>query len=137
MNTETIEQHVQANSEDKPANVRDAVRQITLKTLSSIETVVDAARSSQGPDTVTLRDLAKHARRTSTAFGRLGNAALGQLNCIIVDLAKTQIKTGKHTLRTGGALLAGTASGMLAGIAERLQPASANKSDQSKPGSGD
>jgi hypothetical protein len=137
MNTETMEQQSQANCEDKPANVRDAVRQMTLKTLSSIETVLDEERKSERPDAVTLRDLAKQARRTGIAFGRLGNAALGQLNGVIVDLAKAQIKTGKHTLRTGGALLAGTASGILAGIAERLQPASAHKSDQSKPGSGD
>lgn len=137
MNTETIDQHVQADSEDKAANVRDAVRRVTLKTLSSIEMVVDETRNSQGPDAVTLRDLARHARRSGTAFGRLGHAALGQFNCIVADLAKAQIKTGKHTLRKGGALLAGTASGMLAGIAEHLQPASANKSDPSKPGSGD
>ena len=116
MNTGTSEQHVQADSQDKPANVRAAVRQITLKTLSSIETAVDVARNPQGPDTVTLRDLVRHMRRTGTAYRRLGNAALGQINRIVVDLARTQIRTGKHALCTGGALLAGTASGMLAGI---------------------
>jgi len=137
MNTETIDQHVQANSEDKAANIHDAIRRVTLKTLSSIETVVDEAKKSPGPDAVTLRDLARHARRSGTAFGRLGHAALGQFNCIVADLAKAQIKTGKHTLRTGGALLTGAASGMLAGIAERLQPASATKNDPSKPDSVD
>lgn len=128
MNTETTE---------KPASVRDAVKQITLKTLSSIETVVDAARDCQEPDAVTLRDLARQARRSGVAFGRLGNAAMGQMSGTIAGLAKAQIKTGRRTLRTGSALLAGTASGILAGIAERLQPASATKHDPSKPDSGD
>jgi hypothetical protein len=125
MNTETTE---------KPFSVRDAVRHITLKTLSSIETVVDEARNSQEPDAVTLRDLATQARRSGVAFGRLGNAAVGQMNRTIAGLARAQIKTGGRTLRTGGALLAGAASGVLAGIAEHMQPASAN---QSKPVRGD
>ncbi len=136
MNTGTSEQHVQADSQDKPANVRAAAQQVTLKALSSIETAVDVARSPQGPDTVTLRDLARHMQRTGTAYCRLSNAALGQMNRIVVDLARTQIKTGRHALRTGGALLAGTASGVLAGISEHLKPRSTNESDQSKPGSG-
>jgi hypothetical protein len=128
MNPETTE---------KPTSVRDAVRQITIKTLSSIETVVDAASNSQEPDAVTLRDLARQSLRSGVAFGRLSNAVVGQMSHTIAGLAKAQIKTGRRSLRTGGALLAGTASGVLAGIAERMQPASANKSDQSKPVRGD
>ena len=93
MNTQTIEQYVHVNSENKVANVRETVRQMTLKTLLHIETAVDEVRSAP-------------------------------------------IKGGKHTLRSGGALLAATASGMLAGIAERLEPASAKPSDESKPDNG-
>lgn len=137
MDTESINERVQADSEVKAANVRDAVRQITLKTLSSIEMVVDDARSSQGPDVVTLHDVAKQVRRTGAAFGQLADTGLGRCNCMAADLAKAQIKIGKHAFRAGGALLASTASGMLAGIAERLQPIPVNRSDQSKPGSGD
>lgn len=137
MDPESINERVQADSEVKAANVRDAVRQITLKTLSSIKMVVDDARSSQGPDVVTLHDVAKHVRRTGTAFGRIADAGLGRCNCMAGDLAKVQMKIGKHALRAGGALLAGTASGMLAGIAESLQPTPVKRSDQPKPGSGD
>lgn len=137
MNTETTEQHSQANAEHEAGYTRDVIRQITLKALSSMETVIDEAKGSQGADAVTLRDLAKHARRTRIAFGRLANVSLGQMNHMIVSLAKVQINTGKHTLRTGGAVFAAMGSGVAAGITERLQPRTANKSGQSKPGSGD
>lgn len=132
MTTETTEPCFQ----DRPASVRDAVRQVTLKALSSVETLVDAANRRQEPNAVTLGDVANHARRAGVAFGRLGNAALRDMNHTIAGLAKAQIAAGKYTLRTGGALLAGSASGVLAGLAERLQP-SAIKSDRSQPPSGD
>jgi hypothetical protein len=131
MNTETTESRFQ----DRPASVRNAMRQATLKALSSVETLVDAASRPQEPNAVTLRDVANHARRTAVAFGRLGNAALRDMNRTIAGLVKAQITVSKYTLRTGGALLAGSASGVLAGLAERLQPP-ANKSDQSEPASG-
>ncbi|MCE5310690.1 MAG: hypothetical protein LLG20_23875 [Acidobacteriales bacterium] len=133
MNTETTE----ARFQDKPASVRDALRQVKLKVLSSVETLVDAARHPQEPNAVTLRDVANQARRTGVAFGRLGNAELRDMNRTIAGLAKTQIAVGKYALRTGGALVAGSVSGVLAGIAERLQPPPAGKSDQSKPPGGD
>jgi hypothetical protein len=133
MNTETTE----PRSQDKPASVRNAMRQVTLKALSSVETLVDAARRYQDPDAVTLHDVARHARRTGVAFVRLGNVTLRETNRTITGHAKAQIAFGKYVLRTGGALVASSASGVLAGIAERLQPSPAGKGDQSQPRSGD
>lgn len=121
----------------KPTSVRDAARQLTLKALSSVEALADAASHPQEPNAVTLRDVASHARRTGVAFGRLGNAAWRDMNRTIAGLAKAQIAVGKHALRKGSALVAGSASGVLAGIAERLQPPPAGKGDQSQPPSGD
>ncbi len=93
MNMQTIEGYTLVNSDKKVVKVREAARQMTLKTLSRIETAVDEVKSSS-------------------------------------------IKGSKHTLCSGGAVLAATVSGMLAGIAERLEPASANPSDESKPDNG-
>jgi hypothetical protein len=78
---------------------------------------VDAPRNSQAADAVTRLGFAKQARRASIAFGRLGNAALEQMNRTIVGLAKAQINTAKSSLCTGGAVFAGMASGVHAGIA--------------------
>lgn len=222
MNTETIEQQVQATLENKTADVRDAVRQITLKALSGgeldtaalrrvmdavvkgaqrgaasrgeqgrqalsdamkgldealavaaeatqlalqeaagrtsefsrheieralddlkgleslfIETLSDAARSATGFAEATLRDLAGHARSSGTAVGHQVTAAAAQLGDAIAGTAETQLETGTQTLRASGALLASMASGMLAGIAERLQSASGGKTGKKSPGSSD
>ena len=121
MNRKTIKRQVQANPGDKVANVRATVRQIARKTLSRIETLVEGKRSAQGTNPVTLRDLAKHAQHSCTEFERLGKTALSQ-----------RVRTGSHTFRSGSALIASTASGLLAGLADHLQQAPSNKRDRSK-----
>jgi hypothetical protein len=137
MNTKTTKPRAHPKPENKPAKIRDAAQQITLRTLSNVERMVDAAKTPPEPIAIAVRDLARNARQTRIAFGRLGNAALGQMDRSILGPAKAQIKTGKNTFRKGGALLAGTASGVLAGIAERLQPSPIRKDDHSKPVSDD
>ncbi len=121
MHTKSIEQQVHANSGEKVANVRETVRQIARNTLSSIEAIVEGKRSARGTNPVTLRDLAKHAQHSCTEFGRLGKAALSE-----------SVNSGKSTFRSGSVLVASTASGLLAGLADHLQGRSSNKRDRSK-----
>ena len=69
--------------------------------------------------------------------GHEGTAAPALLGDAIAGTAEPQLETGTQTLRASGALLANMASGMLAGITERLQSASGGKAHKKSPGSSD
>lgn len=98
-----------------------------------IETMRNAAKGATGFASATLQDLADHARNSGTHVGGRVAASLGQLRDTVGDLARAQFEAGAHGLRSGGALLAGMASGFLAGIAERLQPDRSARTDAEPP----
>ncbi len=102
-----------------------------------IDTLRNAARGASGLAAETFHDLAEHARNSGTQVGSRVNDSLGRLRDAIGDLARTQFEAGAETLRSGGALLAGMASGFLAGIAERLQPDRSEDSGTGTPPSRD
>ncbi len=93
-----------------------------------IETISDAADNTAGFTQSILRDLTDHAVASGTAVGSRVKLALPELTHAIADTAREQAEIGTQFMRNEGALLASLAAGMLKGIAERLQPASSDKS---------
>ena len=86
-----------------------------------VDTLSGAARSAQGAARATFEDLARHAQASGTAVGRQlrESAALsGQ----VADAARVQFRAGMEAAATSGAIFARAAAGVLAGLAEAIDP---------------
>ncbi len=91
-----------------------------------VNTLAEAARNASGHAQTTLRELAEHARTSGTAVGTGVAGAAAQLARAFAGLARDQVESGAQTLRNEAGLLAALASGLLRGIADRLQPPAAD-----------
>jgi len=98
----------------------------TLQTLF-IETLQDAARTTQGAVQATFTELAEHARSSGSAVGQRTRIALEQLAHAVTSGAREQAKKGTEVVRHEAALLAGLAAGLLQGIAARLESKDTDK----------
>lgn len=98
-----------------------------------IDTLKTTAASTTGFAAATLHDVADHARNSGTFVGRRVQGSLTQLRHTVGDLAHTQVDASVHGLRSGSALLANIAAGFLAGIAERLEPHTSDKTASDTP----
>jgi hypothetical protein len=86
-----------------------------------IDTLSGAAHTAQGAARATFEDLARHAQASGTAIGRQlrESAALsGQVS----DAARAQFRAGMEAAATSGAIFARAAAGVLAGLAEAIDP---------------
>jgi hypothetical protein len=86
-----------------------------------VDTLSGAARTAQGTARATFEDLARHAQASGTAVGRQlrDSAAMsGQ----VADAARAQFRAGMEAAATSGAIFARAAAGVLAGLAEAIDP---------------
>jgi hypothetical protein len=86
-----------------------------------VDALSGAARTAQGAARATFEDLARHAQASGTAVGRQlreSAAASGQ----VADAARAQFRAGMEAAATSGALFARAAAGVLAGLAEAIDP---------------
>jgi hypothetical protein len=86
-----------------------------------VDTLSNAARTAQGAARATFEDLARHAQASGTAVGRqLREAAAASEP--VVQAARAQFRAGMETAATSGALFARAAAGVLAGMADAIEP---------------
>lgn len=83
-----------------------------------LDTLTDIAKNSTDRTAEILGDLASHARNSGTAVGEQVVTALADLQRFVQQTGKA----GVETARTTGAQIVQIASGILAGIADSLQP---------------
>lgn len=86
-----------------------------------VDTLSGAARAAQGTARATFEDLARHAQASGTAVGRQlreSAAMSGQ----VADAARAQFRAGMEAAASSGAIFARAAAGMLAGLAEAIDP---------------
>jgi hypothetical protein len=86
-----------------------------------VGTLSEAARSARGAAQATMEDLARHAEAGGTAIGRQLRdtaAASEQLS----HAARAQMRAGMEAAATSGAMFARAAAGVLAGLAEAIDP---------------
>lgn len=108
--------------------LKKTVKDLAELELLFIETIADAADSAVGFTQSTLHDLADHAGASGTAVGSRIKLALSEITHGVANTAHEQAEIGTQIMRNEGTLLSSLAAGMLKGIAERLQPASSDKS---------
>lgn len=86
-----------------------------------IETISEAARSSQGVASETFNDLVNHAKNNGTAVGKRIASDVSVLREKLGQAGKEQASEITDAARSFSANVASAASGFLAGIAETLQ----------------
>lgn len=86
-----------------------------------IETISEAAKSSQGVVSETFNDLVIHAKNNGTAVGKRIASDVGVLREKLGQAGKEQASEITDAARSFSANVASAASGFLAGIAEALQ----------------
>lgn len=89
-----------------------------------IETLNDAAKSSQGVISETITDLVGHAKNNGTVVGKRINNDVSVLRDKLGQAGKDQAVEITDAAKSFGANVASAASGFLAGIAEALQESS-------------
>lgn len=92
-----------------------------------LDTLRDMAKTGTDRASEILYDLAEHGRNSGTVVGRYVIESLSGLNHRLQQAGKSGLLAGANVARTAGARVAAVASGILAGIAESLQP------DSTKP----
>lgn len=86
-----------------------------------VDTLGEAARAARGAAKATLEDLARHAESSGTAVGRqLRESA--ELSGQMAHAVREQFKAGMEAAAASGAMFSRAAAGVLAGIAEALEP---------------
>ncbi len=97
-----------------------------------IDTMNEFADAGQDAAHQVVSDLASHARNSGTAVGRTVAETLAGLQYRISHSPKPKLEDVTNTLRAGGATIASIASGILAGLADSLQPekSKSGKTDQ-------
>jgi hypothetical protein len=93
-----------------------------LSTLESlfIETVSQTASSAAGFTRTTLVDVADHARASGSAVGSAVKEGVTSLGRALAESVSDQVEVTTSVLQKEAALLAGLTSGVLQGIADRL-----------------
>lgn len=94
-----------------------------------LDTLTDIAKNGTDRAAEILGDLATHARNSGTAVGEQVVTALADLQHFVQQTGKAGLEAGVETARTTGAQIVQIASGILAGIADSLQPP-----EKTKPG---
>ena len=94
-----------------------------------LDTLSEFADAGQDTAHQVVSDLASHARNSGTAVGRTAAETLAGLQYAMSRSPGTGLEDITNTLRIGGATIASIASGMLAGLADTLQPEK-NKSEK-------
>lgn len=94
-----------------------------------LDTLTDIAKNGTDRAAEILGDLATHARNSGTAVGEQVVTALADLQRFVQQTGKAGLEAGVETARTTGAQIVQIASGILAGIADSLQPP-----EKTKPG---
>lgn len=89
-----------------------------------IETLNEAAKSSQGVISETITDLVGHAKNNGTVVGKRINNDVSVLRDKLGQAGKDQAVEITDAAKSFGANVASAASGFLAGIAEALQESS-------------
>lgn len=87
-----------------------------------IETLQSSATAAKGFAADTLRDLAEHARRTSTAVGGQVKTTLAVFTRQLDAMTHAQIESGAELARATSDMVRQIAAGMLSGLAERIKP---------------
>lgn len=123
-----IKEAASRTDEFSRGELKKTVADLAELELLFIETISDAADNTAGLTQSILRDLTDHAVASGTAVGSRVKLALPELTHAIADTAREHTEIGTQFMRNEGTLLASLAAGMLKGIAERLQPASSDKS---------
>jgi len=86
-----------------------------------VDTLGEAARAARGAAKATFEDLARHAESSGTAVGRqLRESA--ELSGQMAHAVREQFKAGMEAAAASGAMFSRAAAGVLAGIAEALEP---------------
>lgn len=86
-----------------------------------VDTLGEAAKAARGAAKATLEDLARHAESSGTAVGRqLRESA--ELSGQMAHAMREQFRAGMEAAATTGAVFSRAAAGVLAGIADALDP---------------
>jgi hypothetical protein len=86
-----------------------------------VDTLGEAARAARGAGKATLEDLARHAEASGTAVGRQMRES-AELSGQMAHALREQFRTGMEVAATSGAMFSRAAAGVLAGIADALDP---------------
>ncbi|BAL24977.1 DUF6781 family protein [Azoarcus sp. KH32C] len=125
-----MQEAIGRGSEFSKQELRGTLDQIGAMESNFLNTLADAGRAANGLARTTLHELAEHARHSGTQIGSRVAAASAELTRALAALTRDQVQTGARTVRNEAGLLAALASGMLRGIADRLDP---SKSHDRKP----
>lgn len=87
-----------------------------------IETLQSSATVAKDFAADTLRDLAEHARRTSTAVGGQVKTTLAAFTQQLGAMTHAQIESSTELTRATSDMVRQIAAGMLSGLAERIKP---------------
>lgn len=125
-----LQEAVGRSSEFSRQEIKGTLDQLGSMESNFLKTLGEAGRGATGLARSTLHELAEHARSSGTAVGGRIGAAASELAHALADLTRDQMHSSTQTLRNEAGLLAALASGMLRGLADRLQP---GRTDDGKP----
>lgn len=86
-----------------------------------VDALGETARAAHGTAKAAFEDLARHAETSGTAIGKQMREA-GTASAQAAELARAQFKAGMEAAAASGAIFARAAAGVLAGIAEAIDP---------------